>query len=105
MRIQSLAVANVIPSCMKFTSNARQYQPFVLGNSRPGKILSRAMNMTVARTTNMLGRVRAGSVISASDAQDITIDDCTRDPDLLLLLMQLTASPAHSLHPERFRII
>jgi hypothetical protein len=56
-RIQSLAVARVIPSCTKFTSNARQYQPFALGRSRPGNILSRTRNMMVARTTNMLGRV------------------------------------------------
>ena len=56
-RIQSLAVARVIPSCAKFTNSARQYQPFAFGNSRPGKDLSRIKKPIVATITSRLGRV------------------------------------------------
>jgi hypothetical protein len=48
---------------MKVISNARPYQPFAFGRSRPGKILSKIMNMMVATTTSKLGSVIVGIAI------------------------------------------
>lgn len=101
-RIQSLAVANVIPSCINVTSNARPYQPLALGRSRPGKTLSRTMNMMVVTTTNMLGSVIVWSVTNPllgwKDTTMVNYEPCWHPRAAHFVFSSLSATRALPYH-------